>query len=272
MVAKFLRNIRHDFRVYRQNIGTQLRAAAILRGAFSIQVLGMVVNNAALTTAWLLLFTRFGTINGWSGYELVGLQGVNMLVFGIVMTLSVGMMDLPMHVDQGSFDGYITKPSSVLGQVASSNIDVSTIGDMLLGIVLTVWYIFHAHASLESVGLFLVIMTVACILLWCFSLVLPNLLAFYVYDSDRLARYFGYVFLDTGLYPTGVLTGALRTVLLTVVPGLFIGAVQIDILRGLHWWLAGLGIVVAVFWLTCSLWLFRRSLRRYESANLVGAR
>jgi ABC-2 type transport system permease protein len=258
--------------VYRKNLAVQGKAAAALRGAFLAQVIGMVLNNVGITVAWLLLFSRFGTINGWSGQELIGLQGINMLIFGIVMTTNSGLMDLPRYVDQGSFDTFLTKPSSVLSQVAASKIDVTTVGDMLLGIVLTGWYIVHIGPTANALLLFLIVSLAACVLFWCFAILLPNILAFYLFDSERLCRYIGYVFLDSGLYPTGVLTGVLRTILLTAFPALFVGAVQIDILRGLHWWQVALGVVMAAIWLPLCLWLFRRAIRRYESANLVGAR
>lgn len=271
-MGKLLQNIRHDLRVYRLSLATQFRAAATLRTAFVVEIVGMMLNNSALIIAWLFLFNRFGTINGWSAYELVGLQGVNMLVFGIVMLLSVGILDLPRHVDQGSFDGFLTKPSSLLTQLASSNVDVSTIGDFVMGLGLTVWYIIHAHAGIMAIILFMAVMLIGCVLFWSFTVLLPNLLAFYLFDSERLSRYFGFVFLDSSMYPTGVLAGPLRAILLTAVPGLFIGAVQVDVLRGLHWSLVLLGLGVMIMWLAFSLWLFRRAVRKYESANLVGAR
>lgn len=271
-MAKFFTNFMHDVRVYRKSLFVQLRASAALRAAFIVQIVFMVINNIGIIAAWLFLFSRFGTINGWSGKELIALQAINMLIFGVMMFLSVGIVDLPRHVDQGSFDTFLTRPSSVLSQVASSNIDVTTIGDTILGVILTAWYLTQVDLQLASFMLFLVSMMIGCVIFWTFAILLPNILAFYVFDSERLTRYVAYVFLDGAIYPTGVLTGVLRTILLTVFPALLVGAVQVDLLRGLHWWQVGAGAIVAAIWLPFALWLFRRSVRRYESANLVGAR
>lgn len=271
-MAKLLNNLKHDARVYTATMKLQFRAGTALRGAFITQVVGMIVNNMALVAAWLFLFARFGAVNGWSSAELIGLQGINMLIYGLVMGAGGGITTLPQHVDQGSFDTFLTRPVGLVGQLASSSFDISTLGDFSLGVVLVAWYVVHAHASAGALGLFALLMIIACVLFWCFVGLLPNILAFYVFDSERLVRYFAFVFLDGGIYPTGVIGGALRAVLLTGFPALFIGAVQIDVLRGLHWWLVGLGAVVTIFWASVSLWLFHRSVRRYESANLVGAR
>ncbi len=271
-MAKFLDDLKHDVRVYAAMMKLQFRAGTALRGAFVTQVVGMVFNNIALLAAWLFLFARFGTIHGWSSTQLIGLQGINMLIYGLMLGAAGGITMLPQHVDQGSFDTFLTRPVGLISQIASCSFDISTIGDFGLGVVLMAWYVIHAHASAMALLLFVVMMLLGCILFWCFVGLLPSTLAFYVFDSERLIRYFAYVFLDGGMYPTGVIGGALRAVLLTGFPALFIGAVQIDVLRGVHWRLVGLGVIVTVFWLCLSLWLFRRSVRRYESANLVGAR
>ncbi|HMS30818.1 MAG TPA: ABC-2 family transporter protein [Candidatus Saccharibacteria bacterium] len=243
-----------------------------LRGAFAVQIFGMVLNNTALIAAWLFLFHKFGTINGWHAHELIGVIGINMLIFGVMMVFSSGLMDLPRYVDRGSLDSMLTKPAPLLLQLAGSNLDPTTFGDVLLGLGITLWYMSSAHVTFVKLTLFLLTLIVALVLFWCFALLLPNSLAFYIFDSERIGRYAGGLFLESGMYPTGVLTGALRMFLLTFVPGLFIGAVPLEVLYRFGWKAALLGIGVATFWLIFCLRFFKRSVKRYESSNLVGAR
>lgn len=268
---KFKQNLRHDAHMYWLSWRTQFRAATKLRGAFLLQIIGMIVNNLMLLVAWVFLFTRFGTINGWSGLDYMGMQGVSMLVFGLLLIFVSGFVELPRYVDQGTFDAYLTKPASILSQVASSTIEVAAIGDMLLGATLIIVYIFAAHVSLAAIGVFAIALAIALTLMFCFTL-LPYLLAFYMFDSDKVARAAHLMFVDIGVYPTGVISGGLRTILLTAFPGLFAFVMPLNILRGLEWEYLFLGAAVAAFWLIVTMWLFKRSLRRYESANLVGAR
>jgi len=271
MVAKFVQNIKHDARMYWLGWCTQFKAATKLRAAFALQIIGMMVNNIGLLAGWLFLFSRFGTINGWSGLDYMGMQGVSMFVFGLILAFVAGIVELPRYVDQGTFDIYLTRPSSILGQVASSTVEVATIGDILLGLTLVGIYIVTAHVTLAAALMFLVALVIAVTIMFCFTL-LPYLLAFYIFDSDKVARAAHMMFMDTGVFPTGVITGWMRTVLLTGFPGLFAFVIPLQVLRGLEWEYLLLGGAVAVFWLLVTLWLFRRSLRRYESANLVGAR
>lgn len=273
MVAKQVElSWKRDLRVYWHSLKLQIRSAMSLRGAFALQIIGMIINNIALIAAWWFLFDKFGAINGWHSHELIGFFGINTLVFGLVMTFSVGVLDLPRHVDRGSLDGLLTKPSPLILQLAGGNLDASTFGDIILGLTITSWYIATTPMSAPKFALFLLAMTVSLVIFWCFAVLLPNLLAFYIFDSERISRYVAQLFLDSGIYPTGVLTGTLRVFLLTLVPGLFMGAVPLEALYRFGWGAALLGVAVASFWLWFSLWLFRRSVHRYESSNLVGAR
>ena len=270
-MAKWRQNLRHDLRMYWLSWRTQYRAATKLRAAFVLQIVGMMLNNTGLLAAWLFLFSRFGTINGWSGLDYMGMQGISMFVFGLLLALVAGIIELPRYVDQGTFDIYLTRPSSILGQVASSRAEVATIGDVLLGTALIVIYIMTAHVTLAGMLMFVVALVIAITLMFCFTL-LPYLLAFYMFDSDKVARATHLMFVDIGVFPTGVIGGWMRTLLLTGFPGLFAFVIPLQVLRGLEWEYLLLGAAVAIFWLIVTLWLFKRSLRRYESANLVGAR
>jgi ABC-2 type transport system permease protein len=266
-----MQNMRHDLRMYWLSWRVQFKAQAALRAAFMVQIVGMMLNNIGLMAAWLFLFERFGTINGWDTADFIGVQGINMVIFGITILFSAGLPELPRYIDQGAFDTFLTKPSSILLQIMSSRIEIATMGDVLLGVGLIVWYIFAAGVSGLAIAMFLCAVVIGIILMWCFTL-LPFLLAFYLFDSNKTARNIAFFYLDVGIYPTGVLSGGLRTFFLTAFPGMFIGVVPLEVLRDMRWEYLALGFVVASAWLVVSLWLFRRSLKRYESANLVGAR
>ena len=270
-MVKWLDNARHDLRVYWLSWRTQFIAATKLRTAFVLQIVGMVVNNLGLLAAWLFLFEAFGTINGWSGLDYMGMQGVTMFVFGLLMVFAYGITELPRHVDQGSFDTFLTKPVGVLPQLAGGMIEVGVIGDLLLGAILICIYIVVAQVSLLAILMFIIALAIGMTLLFCFTL-LPYLLAFYIFDSDKVGRNIAMLFVDMGIYPTGVISGGLRVFLLTAFPGLFAFAIPLNILRGLNWEYLALGAVVALFWVAVTMWAFKKSLRRYESANLIGAR
>lgn len=263
---------RQDLRVYWHSLRLQIRAAMALRGAFFVQIGGMVVNNTALIVAWLFLFEQFGTINGWQARELIGMMGIGMLVFGVVMFLSQGIQDLPRHVDRGSLDGMLTKPSPVLMQLAGNRVDATVFGDFAMGLGITVWYFAVSDVSLAEASVFLLSLAIAVVIFWCFVILLPSLLAFYIFDAERVARNIGSFFMDAAIYPTGVLSGGLRVFLLTVLPGLFMASVPLEVLFRFGWQTVLFGAIVAAFWLGVSLWLFKRALRRYESSNLISAR
>jgi ABC-2 type transport system permease protein len=260
----------HALRIYCFAFRLQVRSAMRLRLAFVLQIAGMMLNNAAIIVAWLFLFSRFGTINGWGAAELIALVGMNMFVFGLVVVICGGILDLPRHVDRGSLDSYLTKPAPLLIQLATSNLDVSAFGDLLLGFGLITWYATRSHLDPAKFAVFILALVISVVIFWCFAIMLPSTMAFYIYDSERVSRFVGQVLMDAGTYPTGVLTGVIRTVLLTLLPGLYLGAVPVDVLHRFTWPVVLAGVLVALAWLVITLVLFRHALKRYESSNLVG--
>ena len=249
----------------------QLKAETALRGAFLLQILSEIFNNATTTCIWVFFFAQFKTINGWTIKEFIGLQGIGMLICGLISALNSGLAELTEHVDRGSFDGFMLKPISLIPQLASSKIDVDSIGDFLFGLTVTVWYIVQSGQDLPSIIAFAASVFIGCVIFWCF-LFLPSLLAFYIFGADQLAGYISCLFVDIATYPSGIINGLLRNILLVGFPVLFMGAVQVDVIREVNWSTIALGAVVAAAWLLFSLMLFRYSVRRYESANLIGAR
>lgn len=209
-MGKRLNALRHDLRMYRLSLRLQLKAATRLRGAFVLQVVGMIFNNIGLTIAWWFLFVSFGTINGWNGADFIGMQGVNMFIFGMVVLVSTGVFELARYVDRGIFDTFLTRPSSLLGQVCSSAVEIAALGDILLGVVFMGWYMIYIQVSLLAILAWLAAMLIGIVLMWCFVL-LPFILAFYIFDSEKIGRSAWGLFLDMGIYPSGVISGGLRT-------------------------------------------------------------
>lgn len=272
VVAPVTLSWRHDLRVYWYCLRLQMRSVLSLRGAFIAQIFGVILYNLGMVAAWLFLFHSFGTINGWGARDYTGAMGIIMFAFGSVMLLSTGLLDLPRHVDRGSLDGMLTKPSPILLQLAGSNIDPTALTDAFLGFCIVAWYIVTTPITVVVLLVFVGAVIVSMTLLWCFAILLPSILCFYIHDSERLARYAGLPILDSSSSPTGVLTGHLRLFFMTIVPGVCIGAVPLKVLADFNWHAAVGAMGVAAFWLVVSLWLFKKSIRRYESSNLVGAR
>lgn len=78
------------------------------------------------------------------------------------------------------------------------------------------------------------------------------------------------MFLSNSLYHGGAFTGVLRFVFTFIMPSLLLGAIPVEIVKGINPNNFILIIALTLFWFTVSVIFFNKSLKKYESNNLFG--
>lgn len=247
------------------------QAAAELRASFLIQVLGMTLNNLSLVAVWLIFFEAFGEINGWGQAEVIGLQGLSALAYGIAFTLGHGVQLVPSMVNNGTFDRFLTTPKSLYLKILSSSLGISAIGDILFGIVFVSLFVYLAEVSIVS-GLVFFLLSIPAALIIANIYLITSLVSFLVPDAELMAKNFFELFFAPSLYPAGVFQGGLRFVFSIVLPSLFIGGLPVEYILDQN--VLGLfGIfVISFIWMIITLFLLQKAIKKYESGNLTGAR
>ena len=89
-------------------------------------------------------------------------------------------------------------------------------------------------------------------------------------DGENVSQGLYGMFVSASLYHGGAFTGILRAIFIFIIPSLLVGAVPVEIVKGLS--LDGLIVVIflATFWFLFSVFFFYKSLRKYESNNFFG--
>ena len=260
-----------ELRIASYIIHTHLRSAMELRGAFSLQVLGMMMNNVAFLVIWLFFFHIFGSIQGWSSQETIGLQGFVALIFGLAFTFGMGVLHLPAMVDNGGFDTLLLSPRNLYLRVITSKGGIATVGDTLFGMILLVVFFVQSEATWQQILLLLSLVPPATMILLNAALI-SSLLCFLLPNSSSLSKSLFDVFFSPSMYPSGLFQGHVRTFFLFIIPSLAIAGIPIEIVRdtNLKGWLIvwTLGIV----WTLLGIYLLQLAVRRYESGNLVGVK
>lgn len=264
-------SLQHEWRAFRVTIQKNLEGAMEIRKGFLIQILGMMINNIAFLIGWIFFFRVFGTMNGWSVPETIGLQGLTALVYGIGLTIGEGTLVLPQYVHQGVFDQFLLSPRNLYLRILTSKLRVSAIGDSLFGLILIGVYIVQAHLSLGQVGLFLLFLP-AVTLLFLNVCLMTSLIAFFVPDSSVLSKNLFEVFFSPSMYPASLYQGWIRGVFLFLIPSLAIGGVPIEAVRDHRWSLLVLIWSLSLAWMVVTQVTLTKAVKRYESGNLTGAR
>ncbi|HEY3365809.1 MAG TPA: ABC-2 family transporter protein [Symbiobacteriaceae bacterium] len=242
-----------------------LAAALEYRASAVSQVLGMFINDGLWVMFWMLYFTKFPVIRGWTLEDVVVMWAVVTVSVGLAMGLTFNARRIPELVAQGQLDYYLTLPKDVLLHLLVSRISIFNLGDMLFGPVVLVLLVKLTWAR---VAVFLVASVLAAIIMMAFS-VLTGSLTFYMGNSETLSAQLFNTVLHFSTYPAPIFDTGVKVVLFTLIPAGFISTVPVELVREFHWmqFLELLG--AAALFSGLAVVVFRHGLKRYESGNLM---
>lgn len=244
---------------------TNLASAMEYRANFISQVVGMILNDGIYFVFWLIFFDRFKQVRGWGMADMVLLFAIITTGYGLAFALFGNAITLAELIAQGRLDYYLTLPRGVLLHVLASRSSLSAWGDLLFGLMAYAFtgrfgpleIAFWVIASLCSGAVTLSVYTIF------------GSLSFWLGNATQLANQLHNVILTFSLYPRDIFQGAVRFLMLTLLPAAFIGAIPLDAVRRLDWMALG-GIVAFAIGITLLMNLiFYTGLRRYESGSAI---
>jgi len=244
---------------------TNFSSAMEYRAAFISQIVGMFINDSVLFVFWVVFFDRFKQIRGWGAADMFLLFSIVALGYGLAFTFFGNALQLSRVIAQGQLDYYLALPRSVLLNVLASRMSNPALGDVSFGLTA---YLFTGRFTLPEIGLWLIVSLLAAIV-FVMAFTFFHSLTFWLGNASGLAEQAANAMLTLAMYPSDIFQGAVRFMMLTVLPAAFVGAVPLNVVRGLD--LSGLVILAmaaAVITLVSSS-VFYIGLRRYESGSAI---
>ena len=245
-----------------------LMSAMAYRGAFVLQVVGMVLNDAMLLFFWWVLFQRLPVLQGWDLAGVMRLYGVLAFGFGVANVVCGNGFLVARVIASGDLDYYLALPADPLVHLLVSRMSLSAWGDILFGLAV---FLAAAPGQWMRLPLFLLLGAIAGLVLVAFSALVGSL-AFWVGNAENLAMQAINAVISFGTYPVEIFRGVVRILLYTLVPAAFVGSVPARLLSDFSWGQMGLQIAAAAGLTLAARAAFRWGLRRYESGNLVTVR
>lgn len=244
---------------------TNLASAMEYRANFISQVVGMIINDGIYFVFWLLFFDRFKIVRGWSMSDMVLLFAIITTGYGLAFVGFGNAQNLAELIAQGRLDYYLALPRDVLLHVLASRSSLSAWGDLTFGVMA---FVFTGRFSLPEIALWLLAsLCSGAVLVSSFALF--GCLSFWLGNASALAIQAQNAILTLALYPRDIFEGAVRFIMLTIIPAAFVGAIPLDVVRRLDW-MALLGLVTFAAGITLLLWIvFYAGLRRYESGSAL---
>jgi ABC-2 type transport system permease protein len=259
--------MRRVFLVYGQYIRIAFSTSAAYRLDFFFTQIITLVSSLLIPLLTVLIYANGAKIPGWSFQEALLLQSVFMLCTGVCAPFFNNMVWTTMeHVREGTYDLLMLKPGSTVFITMAGSFGFDYIGTLAGGIGMFAYSLanlppVNAVGMLQFLFLFAmgICMDLGCILLMsatCFRWV-GNSRIFEIYNAVTLFS----------RYPTTVFGGMLQAVITYAIPVAMLGFFPASAILGRATPGMLLSAVPCAAYPVLGWLIFRRMLRRYQSAG-----
>ena len=181
-----------------------------------------------------------------------------------------GTWRLAWLVNQGELDRFLIRPFSPVLQAMSSEVGLNGLGNIIMGSIFigaAVTYV-DVDWTIGTVALAIVLLISAVIVKLAINLA-TNASAFWFSSPFSIFSFSMHSLGDLARYPITIYSVGIRAVITAAIPFAFVSFFPAAAIlhRGSTWWIGLFTPVVAAYCLYVAATLFRRGLRRYESAG-----
>src|SRR5262245_35446966 len=235
------------------------------RAAFISEAVGMIINDAFWLGFWVLFFSRFPVLAGWSRNDVLVLWCITASGFGVAHAVMGNAWHLPGVITNGQLDLWLLHPREVLSHLLLGRTVASAWGDAVFGFAV---YTAFVCPDVSHFVLF-AMLTLSTAVVWVGFAVITACLAFYFGNGALLAEQTRFAMITFSVYPEPLFSGGVKFLLFTAIPAGFVSYMPVKALREFSLIDAGFVLAGALVIGVCAFAIFYLGLRRYESGNLI---
>ncbi len=255
-------------------VRSRVSAQASYRTSFAIELASQVLLIVVEFAEVYVVFHQVRSLGGFDFAEVALLYGLSVSAFGLA-DLAVGHVDrLPFYLRTGSFDAFMLRPLSALGQLVTSDFALRRLGRVLTGVVVLVIAVVAAHVTMTPAHLLLLVTTpIAGAVIFGSVFIATATIGFHVTEGMEFANAFTYGGSYLSSFPFTVFGRVIRRLFTFLVPVAFVAylpALAILDRRdplGLPTWLSWCGLPVSLIAVAAAIALWRNGLRHYVGAG-----
>lgn len=261
-------------RAYGELVRSRVAAQASYRTSFAIdlgsQVLLVLIEFAEV----YVVFHQVDSLGGFDFAEVALMYGLAVCAFGLA-DLAVGHVDrLPYYVRTGTFDAFLLRPLSALGQLVTSDFALRRLGRVGSSIVVLALALSVVDVQWTPARVLLLLVTpLAGAVIFSAVFVATATIGFFVVEGTEFANAFTYGGNYLSAFPFTVFGSALRRFFTFVVPAAFVAYLPTLALlgrpdaTGLPSWLSWCALPAAGLAAAAAGWIWRVGLRHYVGAG-----
>lgn len=236
--------------------------------SFVLKCLVMFITYFCEFIATYFLISKIARVDNWSKYEIMLIYGMATIAYSTSRLFLNSMNNLPRQLRTGQFLVKRIRPQSDLFCIMIEEIPIDRIGQVLLGVAITVLSFIHLKGSISVVWLIIYLITGTVIYSSIF--VLCGSVSFWIVNARELLGVFTHGTLRAIVYPISIYSKLLRDVITYIVPVAFISYYPAIVIlnkdANIHYikWVNVL--VCLVTWMIATL-VWKIGMKRYEGSG-----
>lgn len=208
-----------DLRLYLRYLGISVRSQLQYRASFIMLSLGHLLVTATEFVGILVLFERFGHLEGWRLEEVALFYGLISVAFAVADAGARGFDLIGGQIKSGTFDRILLRPRSHALQIAGQELTLRRVGRLAQGMAIFAWAAVSLDLTWTVPKLGLLVASVFGAAALFFGLVvLQATLAFWTTETLEIMNTVTYGGVETAQFPLSIYRDWFRRFFTYVVP------------------------------------------------------
>jgi ABC-2 type transport system permease protein len=222
----------------------------------------MFVQNLLFFALWAIFFHAVAEIRGWRFHDVSLLYGIVAFAVGLAMFVCDGARQLPLLVQEGSFDSLVARPRHPLPALLLNRSSASSLGDLVSAPFY--WFVF-GDMTMDRLPLLLALSLLAATIFQS-SVIIAYSVAFWLpRGGGRLSDQLFEVLVIAATVPQHGQSWGIKLALFSIIPAGFISLTPVSLMQNFNALsFAGLAIAALVY-VTLAIIVFNAGLKRYIS-------
>ncbi|MEV7629294.1 ABC-2 family transporter protein [Actinoplanes sp. NPDC089786] len=257
-------------RLYLRLLGAHLRALLEYEADFWTLAVATVLMQVVNIVFLAALFVKVPSLNGWTFWAVLLMFGVVALAEGVGSLFFEGMWQLAWQINLGELDYFLVRPYPVVLQSSSSVLGINGLSNILVGGAMVGTALAHSTVAWTPWRVLIgVVLLISAIVIKLSINLATNAVSFWLSSPSPLFAFAVHQVGELARFPLSIYPLALKAALGFVLPFAFVSFFPAAYLlnEGSNRWIGLLTPLVAVYCAVVALTIFKRGLRRYESAG-----
>jgi len=257
-------------RLYLRLLGAHFRSLLEYEADFVILAVATVLMQVVNIVFLAALFAKVPALHGWTFWSVLMMFGAVALAEGVGSLFFDGMWNLAWQINRGELDYYLVRPYPVALQSSSAAIGINGLSNIVMGGLMIGAGLAHVDIAWTPWRVLLgVLLLISAVVIKLSINLATNAASFWLSSPTPLFAFAMHQVGDLARFPLSVYPTALKAVLGAVLPFAFISFFPVAYLldAGQSRWIGLLTPLVAAYCAGMAALIFKRGLRRYESAG-----